>query len=234
MHRIYLEHLARLAESFAHIEGDEAHHAARVKRVHEGEVVELFDGMGTIAKARITHLTTARRATDLEVEIEGLEHHPPIVPAVHVFTPVPSRGALEQMIDQLSQAGAASWTPLRTDRSEREPRSFDRLLRTTIESAKQCGRAHLIEIRPPVELATVLSRQSPVFVADTDGERLCAHPHPEVFLLVGPEGGWSDDERGRIAQYDADVLTFGPCVMRIETAAIAATTAMLNTANCLT
>ncbi len=228
MHRIYLEHLDAASGSTALIVGDEAHHAVRVKRVREGDQVTLFDGQGLVARATISALETARRAMSLQVTIDEVHTEPLLQPTVHILTPVPKGGALEQMIDQLSQVGAASWTPLVTERSERQPRSLDRLRRTTIESAKQCGRSHLLEIRPAIPLSDAICLSCDTVVADTQGEMVKSRSTTEVALLVGPEGGWSDDEREQIAQSSACVMRCGPWIMRIETAAVVACAAMLS------
>lgn len=226
MHRVFVDAIGNPGDTLR-IDGDEAHHALRVKRLRPGELLGLLDGAGAIAEATIERVDPARRDTAIEVRILSVEHRPPTRPALHVFAPAPKGGALEHMIDQLSQAGAASWVPLRTEFSEREPRSLDRLRRVAVESAKQCGRAHLLQIRPPLDLDDALAGPEPIIVADADGEK----PHPpdadEIRLLVGPEGGWSNAERAKIAESRARLVRFGPHVMRIETAAVVAVAILL-------
>lgn len=227
MHRVYCEQIPASAGQACQIEGDEAHHAVRVKRVREGERVELFDGAGVVAEAVIERVVAAKRSSAIEVRVGSVETRPPERPAVHVLAPAPKGGALEQMIDQLSQVGAASWALLRTERSEREPRSLERLRRAAIEAAKQCGRAHLLDIRPAIDLGDALRVGGRVVVADASGVGCPAIEGGEASVLIGPEGGWSDAERDRIADAGASVARFGPHVMRIETAAVAAVVAML-------
>jgi len=222
MHRIFHQQIPTEPDQTCRIEGDEAHHAVRVKRVREGDTVGLLDGAGTIAEALIDRVETTKRNSAIDLRLLRVRRRPPERPAVHVLSAAPKGGSLEQMIDQLSQVGAASWAPLRTERGERDPRSLDRLHRATIESAKQCGRAHLLEIRPAVDLDAALLLPAPVLVADAAGHAHPQGPLDEVTVLVGPEGGWSDDERTRIAASPARLTRFGPHVLRIETAAVVA------------
>jgi 16S rRNA (uracil1498-N3)-methyltransferase len=224
MHRIFVHHIPQ-PQNTLHIEGDEAHHALRVKRLRTNETVELLDGSGTTARATLESPDPRRRT--ITVRVLASHHHPPVRPAVHVYAPAPKGAALEHMIDQLSQAGAASWTPLRTDHSEREPRSLDRLRRVAIESAKQCGRPYLLDIRPPADLAAALRSDALVLVADAAGSSPEAVEADSIAVLIGPEGGWSDAERDRFAASGLRRLKLGPHVMRIETAAVVAAAAML-------
>lgn len=227
MHRVFDEHIPREPGASCRIEGDEAHHAVRVKRVREGETIGLLDGMGTVAEAVIERVEASKRSSALVVRVVSVETRPPTAPAVHVLAAAPKGSALEQMIDHLSQVGAASWAPLRTEYSEREPRSVDRLRRTAVEAAKQCGRAHLLEIRTGVDLEAALAISTPIVVADAAGEDFSAEAQDPVTILIGPEGGWSDSEREQIEASPARLVRFGPHVMRIETAAVVAAAAML-------
>lgn len=210
------------------ISGEEAHHAARVKRLDRGEHVELFDGMGLVARAVICTIERhGKSATTLTLEAEPTQMVAAIHPRVSLYTPAPKGDALEWMLDQLSQVGAAAWGLLRTEHSEREPRRLDRLLRTTIESAKQCGRAHLLELLPTRSLEESLHLPGLIVAADASGSSTSPCSPDEVVVLVGPEGGFSPRERELMHVVGIESVRFGPHVMRIETAAVVAASGML-------
>jgi 16S rRNA (uracil1498-N3)-methyltransferase len=232
LHRIHLDSPAPAPNTTLTVEGDEARHAAGVKRLHVGERVEILDGRGQVALGAVEAITTGKRA-QLVVRVESVRHEPPVRPMVHVWSATPKGDRVDQMIDQLSQAGAASWSHLHTQRGEVDPRTtkLERLHRIAIEASKQCGRAHVLRIEGPRtidDLASWLS-ESPgraALLADGAGEgvgQVFTHAAlanaQEIVLIVGPEGGLSDQEIARTKELGAHAVSFGPHVMRIETAA---------------
>lgn len=206
------------------VEGDEARHAA-VKRLEAGEAVELLDGDGGIAQARVQRCEPGKQAT-VEVVVDSVEHRPPVSPALHVWSATPKRDRADQLIEQLSQAGAASWSPLTTRRGVVDPRDskLDRLQRVAVESMKQCGRAHLLQVRPARTLDDLLrwlgnAPRRAACCADAAGAAEFRPDAAEIVLLVGPEGGWDADELELLRAAGVAFLRLGPHVMRIETAA---------------
>lgn len=192
LHRLYhacLAHDAPEPGDLIEIAGDEARHAASVKRLGAGAAVEVFDGLGVVAPGVIDSL--GRRALRIRV--------------------------------------AARFIPLITQRRVVEPRET-RVAKwrqaTAVESAKQCGRAWLIEIDDPTPLADVLraQRDSVLLVGDSRGDSAHQALHdagaaPSVALLIGPEGGFTDPERDAIRAAGAAPIALGPHVLRVETAA---------------
>lgn len=226
-HRFRTQSLAGLAGRTLTIDGEEARHGVRVKRLRVGEMVELLDGQGSIARGRVESLSPREPAVAVTVErVETIERERPVL---HVMTGVPTGVLAEGMIAGLSQVGAASWRPLRCERSERSGRSLraERLLRIAAESSKQCGRAWDLEIGPEIRLAEALLREN-VVLADRGGERYEGVGADEITLLIGPEGGWSADEIEAARSAGAAIASFGRHVMRIETAAVAAASVMLH------
>ncbi|GAB4387019.1 MAG: 16S rRNA (uracil(1498)-N(3))-methyltransferase [Phycisphaerales bacterium] len=230
MHRIYVPQADLVVGHRIEVSDEEAHHAVRVKRLGPGDRVGLLDGRGRLARAVVVHVErSGRSGCILVVEPEDVQVVEPVRPRVTVLSPAPKGDALEWMIDQLSQAGAAAWGLLRTAYAQREPRRLDRLHRTAVESAKQCGRAHLLELLPPVTLEQALAQQrATIVVADASGAKARTKtPLGEVCVLIGPEGGFSPQERDVIARCNAAVVNLGPHVLRMETAAVLAVAAML-------
>ncbi len=218
-HRVHFSDLAAAAQGVPlRLEGDEANHAARVKRVRPGETVALFDGLGLVAHAEVTRAEAGKRPV-LEVIPGPARRVAPTLPRVEVWCPPPKGDRLEQMIDQLSQAGVAAWRPLRTARAEREAFRTDRLERAAVESAKQCGRAWLLTIGPWADLGEALADDR-ALLADAGG-RPAVPGGADAVLLVGPEGGWTPDELEQARAAGRSVVRFGPHAMRIETAALA-------------
>ena len=207
---------------------DESAHASRVLRVRAGEAVGLISGRGDIAEAAVVD-----PGRPVVVSITSLAHHPPVAPALDVAAAVPKGSLVEDMVRQLSQIGATSWQPMSTQRSVVDPRQakLNRLQRLVVESAKQCGRSHLLRIADIAPFEDIIAR-------DYDVKLICALDEAHqldaaalsaqlagaqrVLVLVGPEGGWTDDERSCAVAAGALPIRLGPHVMRIEAAACAA------------
>jgi 16S rRNA (uracil1498-N3)-methyltransferase len=225
-HRVHFSDLPGVpAGSALVITGDEANHAARVKRLRSGETITLFDARGTVADARVLRAETGKRA-HLEVEVGPLRQIPPVTPRVEVWSPPPKGDRLETMIDQLSQLGVAAWRPLRTARAERDVFRPDKLQRVAIEAAKQCGRAWALELGDWADFAEALDDPRAV-VAHATG-RPSDPAAEDTVLLLGPEGGWTTEELERTRATGRSVRRFGVHVMRIETAAVAAAACLLS------
>jgi 16S rRNA (uracil1498-N3)-methyltransferase len=211
------------------IEGDEAQHAARVKRVRSGERVELLDGAGLRASGVVAQAGTERRECWVDVDVGDVTVESPVTPRVEVWSPAPKGDRLEVMIDQLSQNGAAVWVPVISALTEREltDKRRVRLERVAREAMKQCGRAWALEIdRPlPADAAWTSACNGPVLIADASGVKWNDDLTPDadtVRWVIGPEGGWTEAELASARGAGARVVALGPHIMRIGTAAVLA------------
>jgi len=221
----------------AEILGEEAHHAVRVKRLQVGDALELLDGRGTIALARVELVEkVSKGAWRLLARVERCESAAPVRPWVEVWSATPKGGRVEGLIEQLSQVGAAVWRPLQSVRTIVDPREgkLDRLERVARESAKQCGRAHVLRVGTRASFAQALREPDalgvrPITLIALIGGRSIADAlapvrageRPlSVRLLVGPEGDWTDQERDEALVSGAVGVGLGPHAMRTETAAV--------------
>lgn len=228
VHRVILEDLSPQAGARVVIGGDEAHHAARVKRCEVGDAVELLNGRGTRGAAVIRDIRKSRQGEwELELEITSIATDERPAPRLDVFAPAAKGERLEEMIDGLSQVGADAYRPLLTKRTVVDPREgkMNRLRRVAAESLKQCGRGWLLEIGEAIGFAEAI-KPTPgtlVLAADASGGTLPAAAVAKaerVVLLVGPEGGFSDEEFAQLKAADVRLFRFAPHVLRVETAAV--------------
>lgn len=221
------------------IEGDEARHALQVKRVRLGDTVRLLDGAGTVADGRIVAEPTdalappvKKRERSLHVQIDTVSFVAPPALTLDVCSATPKGQHVDELIDGLCQVGAASWSPLHSARSVVDPRptKLDRLDRVAIEAMKQCGRARRLRIDSSTDFSVALGTRVPaasnlphVIIADTSGTPYIPSNAQHIRLLIGPEGGWTTAELAAARTTAAvQVASFGPHVMRIETAAVVA------------
>ena len=230
VHRVWVEEVRE--PGVLVVAGDEAAHALRVKRLEPGDRVEVLDGRGRVGEG--TLLSAHKQGKShwaAQIDVRSVRQAPPTSPRVVVRTGVPKGERVEQMLDGLSQVGAAAWGPLRTARSVVDPRSgkMDRLTRVAREASKQCGRAWTLEVLPGTDLAPALAESGPrAVLADASGAPYEPTGAGEVLLLVGPEGGWEPAEIERARRAGARVASFGVHVMRVETAAVASAAIVLD------
>jgi len=229
-HRVFLDQgLADIAPgSLLRVVGDQAKHALRVKRLEAGDAIELLDGRGHLAAARLESSGKASRDDWwLDARIDHVLSVPRVLPEIRVWSAVPKGQRLSDMIESLSQAGARSWGALESARSisDAGEHKIDRIRKIAEESSKQCGRAWVLDIESPRTLESFSGagehEDTPIF-ADASGTPLRSVPiklEQPLDVLIGPEGGWSEDELARAKSRRWRIARAGPHVMRIETAA---------------
>ena len=199
----------------------QAHHARRVLRLPDGAEVQLFDGRGRVAEGVLVDAGSGPM-----VEVRRFRVEPLTRPYVTIASAIPKAGRVDGMVRQLSEVGADELLPMTTARSVVHPRptKLDRLRQVALESAKQCGRSHALRIADIEPFDRVLGRPADVrLFAMPDGGSAAWSPDVErVVVMVGPEGGWADEEAAAARSAGATPWRFGAHVMRIETASVVA------------
>ncbi len=229
MYRFFCEKLgSQPLSGTIELDREQARHALRVLRLEAGAEVELFDGRGHTAMGLIVEADA--RGGRARIEPGAVTFHQPPRPALVVATAVPKGPLADQMVVQLSQIGVDRLVPLRTQRSivDPNPAKLVRFGRAAIESAKQSRRAHAMAIDETVSLEMVLEqRHTLALIAQPDaapvgGLSFELRRADNVLVLIGPEGGFTEDEVALAQRAGCRQWRLGPHVLRIETAAIAA------------
>ena len=213
---------------------DEARHLSKVRRVPVGELVTLFDGLGRSTVAKVDEIGRDRIELTL-VEDSGSDKalDGPFVLA----TAVPKGDRFDWLVEKATELGVTRLIPLITARSVVDPRSgkLDRLRRLIIEASKQSGRSRLMDLGPPTSWAQWVSQAmtgvETCFFAHPSGSREMGDPRPDlslgIGLAIGPEGGFTDEEVEAAQHARHRMIGLGPTILRVETAALAATVAVL-------
>jgi len=217
------------------IQGSEAQHLAKVKRARIGEMVGVLDGRGAMGIGEIAEITGSKQRPMIAIMLDRVEMIDPVWPRIQICCPAPKGDRLERMIDQLTQIGVESWVPLITDRSERDPKAIrqDRLERIINEALKQCIRARALVVHEPMTLTQAISPSDSIqtIVCDGSGESsLGPIEIDSTRIFIGPEGGWSGDERARFIESNIPTRRIGIHVLRVETAAVVAGSLALSNA----
>lgn len=236
MHRVFHDGAWPEPGSVVAVGGSEAAHALRTKRLRPGEPVELFDGAGRVASCTVEPAGEPgrKRERELEVRVGRVRFVERETPRIEVWSATPKGARVDELVEGLSEVGAALWIPLQTARTVVDPRpaKLDRLRRLATESAKQCGRAWILDVGRERTVSEALAPDAGVCIVLADGAGEAFRPDGAaaavVRLLIGPEGGWTDAEREQARSAGAVVARFGPHAMRIETAAVAAAAIVLD------
>lgn len=218
----------------------EAHHAMHVLRLPVGELVELFDGRGCVAAARIVQARKGNVAVALDGLPQTLERPTPVV---HLAFAVPKGKRLDWLLEKVTELGAASLTPVIFARSvaggeELSENKRDRWLTHCVSAAKQSGLNFLPELREPQPLAAYLAAHAAggalgiVGDLSVSAQRLAPalasrRPAQPIAILVGPEGGITDAELAAAKAAGFAGILLGKTVLRVETAAVALLAATL-------
>jgi 16S rRNA (uracil1498-N3)-methyltransferase len=204
----------------AEVTGDLAHHLGRVLRVLPGTPVVLGDGQGGTAAATVTRV--GRTNVELEVGI-ALRRPPP--PSIEVAFAPPRLHRAEWLFEHGTEVGVTAFRPLYTARTRPQGERPERWLRIVRAAAGQCDRDWLPEVHPGRELADFLSLDNlPArrFLA-TAGVPPLLEAKPTaapVLLLVGPEGGFTEEEAAAARATGFEPRSLGPHTLRTETAAL--------------
>lgn len=213
---------------------DAANHVGRVLRMGPGHQLQLFDGSNQVFDARITHADKKSVRVQVLSATEDNRESP-----LHLHLgQVMSRGEkMEFTIQKSIELGVNVITPLFSERcgvkldAERLNKKIQQWQKIAIAACEQCGRNRIPEIRPAMDLED--------WCAEPDeGLKLNLHPRASqsintlplpvqrVRLLIGPEGGLSADEIAMTAQHQFTDILLGPRVLRTETTALTAITAL--------
>jgi 16S rRNA (uracil1498-N3)-methyltransferase len=217
------------------VEGDEARHAVVVRRIRLGEEVVLVDGVGAAATCTVTG--TSKSSLEAEVSSVSVTSRPQ--PHVTVVQAIPKGDRAELAVEVLTEIGVDRIVPWAAARSvgvwrgERAAKSLAKWRSTAREAGKQSRRAWLPEVAPLASTAEVASLVSEADLAvvlhEAARASLASLPLDgvgSVLLVVGPEGGISDEELTTLGA--AHVVRMGESVLRTSTAGVAAVAALLS------
>ncbi len=219
------------------LDGAEGHHAVTVRRIRPGEQIALTDGRGTTAVVTVTDAA----GRSLNATVESISTLPAEAQRVVVVQAIPKGDRGELAVEMLTEVGVdvivpwaasrsvARWRPDRAEKSLAKWRSAAR------EAAKQARRSWFPEV---TELATtedvtalLAGAGVPVVLHEAASGPLADIPIPgraEIVIVVGPEGGISDDELAAFASVGAEPVRMGSSVLRSSTAGVAAAAALLS------
>lgn len=222
--------------ALAVVDGEEGHHAATVRRFRAGEELDLSDGVGTVARCVVTDVVKGR----LTARVGDRRTVAAPTPAVTVVQALPKSDRAELAVELATGAGAdavVAWQAARCvarwDGAAKIDKGLRRWGAVARSAARQSRRPHIPPVSGVMSTAQLVARVQADVAA---GARvLVLHesatgPLTEVplagatavTLIVGPEGGITDDEVAALTAAGAVAVRLGPTVLRTSTAAAVA------------
>ena len=135
------------------------------------------------------------------------------------------------VLQKSTELGVSHFVPLITARTEKTGFSIERAQKIVREAAEQCGRVDIPRVRDPITLKKVVSElehKATLFVAEQGPHvsdiKLQISQQVPIAVLIGPEGGWTDEEKDLFVQKDIQHVSLSQFTLRAETAAVAAAT----------
>ena len=221
--RLYVD--AALSQDLAlELAGAPAHYLGTVLRLDPGSEVKLFDDHSGEWLAQVE--ASGRKRVALRV-VRQLRAREPVPDLWLLFAPI-KRGRIDWIVEKATELGVDRLVPVLTRRTMVERLNLERLRAHAIEAAEQCERTALPRLDPAERLDSILARwpsgRALLFADEAGGAPLiqAASPGPAA-LLIGPEGGFTAEERAAIRGVpDARPVSLGPRILRADTAAVAA------------
>ena len=243
--RVFLHQVPLSLGSPLSIRGADHHYLTRVLRLTQGDHVLLLDGSGAVADAQVTAID----AQALTVELQRIEQAPiaAALPPLHLYVGILKGERHDWVIEKATELGAARIVSLACARSvpslsgDRADKRQGRWQRVAQAAAQQCRRPQVPQISPPCSFREGLAQcDVGLRLLFSEGtapplRRILQRPEgtdvppatqgAAISLLIGPEGGLTDEECAEAAAAGFRACSLGPNILRAETAAMAALSA---------
>jgi len=228
--RLHVDRPLSAAATLA-LDGAQSHYLVDVLRLKPDDTVLAFNGrdgewLGTIVRHdKRTVALALQRQTRAQTAPNDLHY---------LFAPL-KRARLDYMVQKAVEMGVSRLAPVITRHTQAERVNVERMRANAVEAAEQCGVLTLPDIAAPQPLARALDAldaERLLVFCDEDAEgdpvsllaaRRTEAGRPAIAVLIGPEGGFSDDERTMLLRRPNTLrLALGPRILRADTAAVAA------------
>lgn len=224
------------AEGMLELPREAAHHAHRVLRLRVNDAVQIFDGSGRALDGKISEINAKRVLLhELQTCLDDAESPLRIILAQSMC----SSEKMDWVVQKATELGASAIQPVQTKRSvaklsgERADKRLAHWNSVAISACEQCGRNTLPQIGMPQDfgawLSEVRGQGGAKFMLHPEGSSpLQKQPAPQgsVILLIGPEGGFGEDEVKMVQLAGFSAIRLGKRILRTETAGMAGIAAL--------
>jgi 16S rRNA (uracil1498-N3)-methyltransferase len=225
--------------------GDDAHHASRVMRMRVGDSFIVSDDAGREAIAKVTGIAAGRVDAAIE-ELIASDREPAW--QITIAQSLPKGDKMELIIQKGTEIGAYAFIPFESERmivqydAKKEAKRLERWEKIAKEAAEQAHRSRIPGIAKPLSwkqlVGSIGEYDLVLFCYEEEGRSgsaglrgaaapLAARRDLRVLVIVGPEGGFTEQEASEAQAAGAVLIGLGKRILRTETAGIVALTALL-------
>ncbi|MBB4568614.1 16S rRNA (uracil(1498)-N(3))-methyltransferase [Rhizobium leucaenae] len=207
---------------------DQFNYLANVLRMEDDAELLIFNGRDGEWKASVSFPSRKRI---LLTPVEQTRPQPAPSDLHYLFAPL-KVGRLDYLVQKAVEMGAGLLQPVMTQHVQGKITNLDKLKANVIEAAEQCGILGVPEVMEPIKLADLLTswpkERRIIYCDEGDAGQnplplLAKIRENHLALLVGPEGGFSEEERALLHSLDfVTAIPLGPRILRADTAAVAA------------
>ncbi len=207
---------------------EQANYLLNVLRMSDGDNILIFNGREGEWRANVE--ATGRKKCNLK-PVELIREQPEAPSLVYCFAPL-KQARLDYMVQKAVEMGAGVLQPVITQFTQARNINDKRILSNAIEAVEQCGILTLPEIKPALPINQLIKSLGEechlIFCDEAEHDAnptiaLSAKKPEKIAVLIGPEGGFSEDERRALEAYpNVTKLGLGPRILRADTAAVAA------------
>ena len=223
VHRFYVSDRISLKKDFWLHDEAMLWQWSKVLRFRPGQEVILFDGQQTDRLYKITKLE--KTEAHLEMVTEMHRHLPKR--HLYLFWSLLKKDNNDLILQKCTELGVSTFVPILGNRTVRDNFNIDRARKIILEASEQCGRSDIPTVREPMHIETAIKDYQPkarLFVCQQGADsKLDIKPDEKVGVFIGPEGGWSQDEKNIFEETGIGQIHISDFTLRAETAAIAAT-----------
>ena len=209
-------------------DGAQFNYLVNVLRLEQDAEVLVFNGRHGEWRAR---LVFPSRKKLVLMPLEQTRTQPPAPDLLYLFAPLKT-GRLDYLVQKAVEMGAGTLQPVMTQHVQGKITNLDKLRANVIEAAEQCGILAVPPVENPIKLSDLLERWDDsrriIYCDEGDAGQnplpiLAGIKERKLALLVGPEGGFSEDERALLRSKPyVTAIPLGPRILRADTAAVAA------------
>ncbi len=222
----------RITDNVITISGKDAFHIARSLRMAVGDEITVCDEDGTEYRTSLSRIRDDECAAEIISKRVGSTESPV---EITLYMAYPKGDKLETVVQKSVELGVSAVVPFESSRCIKRPsedkadKITDRLSRIAEEAAKQCGRSRLPKVSRMIKLSELIKR-----IGDYDLTLFCyegkgaeslkkvlggyGRADGKIAVIIGSEGGFSQDEADSIVSAGAECVNLGPRILRCETA----------------
>ncbi len=195
------------------------HQWVKVLRFKPGQQVVLFNGQED-------KLYVIEEIDKTEAKLKYITDYKQSLPKrnIYLFWSLLKKDKNDWVLQKATELGVNHFIPLLADRSEKTGFNIERAKKIVIEAAEQCGRSNIPGIRDAMHVEKAIGQykdKTTLFICEQGSDEI-EIKEDNIGVLIGPEGGWSDQEKQLFKTIDLKHLVLHDFTLRAETASITA------------